>query len=603
MYVRLGFSMAITVEPDILLVDEVLAVGDASFQQRCLEKFADLRTSGRTVVIVSHSPRHRSHDVRQRGVVRPRKPPEGGKRARRRDRLPRVGTRRPARPQHAAEAQSAETDATPGWGIDEVQLLDDAGHPIDILRTGSPVTIRVAVDAPAAAPVALAISIYRTDGVHVAGPIHPFSTSGSGRHVVDYRVARFALAGGAYDVSVALLDQHLQRTHTARHRAARLDVTPGDDGDNRWRGGAGRFVARLSGLGVTGNTGVKSIQERARGRAVATEGRSVARHGATEPGRPGRSSSPSGRWERWPASCSWRRSRRGPWRWPSRAITTDGWRLVSASSHGRRRRGGQWSWPCPATDPIRPRGARAARSGRRSPAPSSSCPGFTTRTADKDPGIYVAHGFAIAREGDVYIDDPVLERGLNTDLFRGSRFPGIWIEPDHPNQVTPQFFHLYSSLLATADDLGGRGGHCSPCTPLARAASSVSSHAPRGARHRRRRRRRCSPRHVDDAGVAGEVPLDGDPRPAASVRRAPRRSPGHRSAMGRRGVRRGCPARNRLPRATRRFPLRPGRGRGRWRSARPQARFDRAAAALGVGLAMTFPYRRPCERLRAANEL
>src|SRR5690606_14791977 len=55
MFVRLGFSVAITVEPDILLVDEVLAVGDESFQQRCLEKFADLRSSGRTVVIVSHS--------------------------------------------------------------------------------------------------------------------------------------------------------------------------------------------------------------------------------------------------------------------------------------------------------------------------------------------------------------------------------------------------------------------------------------------------------------------------------------------------------------------------------------------------------------------
>src|SRR5690606_10470754 len=55
MFVRLGFSVAITVEPDILLVDEVLAVGDESFQQRCMEKFADLRASGRTVVIVSHS--------------------------------------------------------------------------------------------------------------------------------------------------------------------------------------------------------------------------------------------------------------------------------------------------------------------------------------------------------------------------------------------------------------------------------------------------------------------------------------------------------------------------------------------------------------------
>ena len=47
MYVRLGFSVAINVDPDILLVDEVLAVGDDEFQRRCVEKFAELRSAGR----------------------------------------------------------------------------------------------------------------------------------------------------------------------------------------------------------------------------------------------------------------------------------------------------------------------------------------------------------------------------------------------------------------------------------------------------------------------------------------------------------------------------------------------------------------------------
>ncbi|MBO3086699.1 ABC transporter ATP-binding protein [Cellulomonas dongxiuzhuiae] len=55
MYVRLGFSVAINVEPEILLVDEVLAVGDAAFQAKCMEKFGTLNREGRTVVIVSHS--------------------------------------------------------------------------------------------------------------------------------------------------------------------------------------------------------------------------------------------------------------------------------------------------------------------------------------------------------------------------------------------------------------------------------------------------------------------------------------------------------------------------------------------------------------------
>lgn len=55
MYVRLGFSIAIHVNPDILLVDEVLAVGDEAFQIKCNEKFVELQSSGKTVVIVSHS--------------------------------------------------------------------------------------------------------------------------------------------------------------------------------------------------------------------------------------------------------------------------------------------------------------------------------------------------------------------------------------------------------------------------------------------------------------------------------------------------------------------------------------------------------------------
>jgi ABC-type polysaccharide/polyol phosphate transport system ATPase subunit len=54
MYVRLGFSVAINVDPDVLLVDEVLAVGDEQFQRRCNEKFAELRAQDKTIVVVSH---------------------------------------------------------------------------------------------------------------------------------------------------------------------------------------------------------------------------------------------------------------------------------------------------------------------------------------------------------------------------------------------------------------------------------------------------------------------------------------------------------------------------------------------------------------------
>jgi ABC-type polysaccharide/polyol phosphate transport system ATPase subunit len=54
MYVRLGFAIAAHLDPDILLLDEVLAVGDAAFQAKCLERIAELRKHGRTIVFISH---------------------------------------------------------------------------------------------------------------------------------------------------------------------------------------------------------------------------------------------------------------------------------------------------------------------------------------------------------------------------------------------------------------------------------------------------------------------------------------------------------------------------------------------------------------------
>src|SRR5205085_1959752 len=55
MYVRLAFAVAAHLEPEILIVDEVLAVGDAAFQKKCLGKMGDVAGEGRTVIFVSHS--------------------------------------------------------------------------------------------------------------------------------------------------------------------------------------------------------------------------------------------------------------------------------------------------------------------------------------------------------------------------------------------------------------------------------------------------------------------------------------------------------------------------------------------------------------------
>ena len=55
MYVRLAFAVAAHLDPEILVVDEVLAVGDAAFQKKCLGKMKDIGAGGRTVLFVSHN--------------------------------------------------------------------------------------------------------------------------------------------------------------------------------------------------------------------------------------------------------------------------------------------------------------------------------------------------------------------------------------------------------------------------------------------------------------------------------------------------------------------------------------------------------------------
>ena len=55
MYVRLGFSIAINVEPDILVVDEVLSVGDEEFQRKSFHKFRELKKQGKTIILVTHA--------------------------------------------------------------------------------------------------------------------------------------------------------------------------------------------------------------------------------------------------------------------------------------------------------------------------------------------------------------------------------------------------------------------------------------------------------------------------------------------------------------------------------------------------------------------
>jgi hypothetical protein len=88
-------------------------------------------------------------------------------------------------------------------------------------------------------------------------------------------------------------------------------------------------------------------------------------------------------------------------------------------------------------------------------------PGFPYGTGDKDPGLYVIHGIAIARTGSYALTDPALDKARvpSVSLYSpGARFPGVWINDAAAQRIVPQFYHLWPALLASGFRLGGYTG-------------------------------------------------------------------------------------------------------------------------------------------------
>jgi ABC-2 type transport system ATP-binding protein len=230
MYVRLGFSVAINVDPDILLIDEVLAVGDAEFQRKCLEKFDDFRAAGKTIVIVSHA----LESVRnlcdtagwlEHGVLR------------------RLGPASEVIDEYLSESHTERAaDGSHGvrWGtgearVEKIEVLDASGEPVKRVYTGDTVVFRFHYksDTLIFKPV-WGMALYTLDGVWVTGPstrevgLYPDRLEPGAEGWVDLRVERLLLLPGTYDVSASMFNITGAQVYDMRHRAFRFDVEFGD---------------------------------------------------------------------------------------------------------------------------------------------------------------------------------------------------------------------------------------------------------------------------------------------------------------------------------------------------------------------------------------
>jgi len=223
MYVRLGFSVAINVDPEILLIDEVLAVGDEEFQRKCMDKFHEFKEDGRTIVVVSHAMGTMrtlcdqvawlSHGELQR-IGGPNDVVDGYV----------EDAQTSARAQDDEQAYSREVS------IEKAEVFGPSG-PASPATTGQAATIRLhyAAKSPVVDPV-FKIGIHTVEGDYVTGPSSRVAgmdvdrTGTRGR--VDIEVPRLDLLPGGYILSSAVYSADMKKAYH-RPLPVRFDVAAG----------------------------------------------------------------------------------------------------------------------------------------------------------------------------------------------------------------------------------------------------------------------------------------------------------------------------------------------------------------------------------------
>jgi ABC-2 type transport system ATP-binding protein len=225
MYARLGFSVAVAVEPEILLIDEVLAVGDEQFQRRCAEKMAELRSGGRTVVLVSHSlPQIQQmcdHAVwLDKGTVQA------------------CGATEEVVNDYLASVTTAfrlDSRGRQRTGSGEVEIDLELLHepPLEHATTDGPLTLRFHWRTERQmADVAFGFSIRAGDGYQIAGSSDIFEPApddlGPGSGHVDFAMPRLRLLPGSYHIAAAAMDRHSGHIYDHSPNIAAFDVAPSD---------------------------------------------------------------------------------------------------------------------------------------------------------------------------------------------------------------------------------------------------------------------------------------------------------------------------------------------------------------------------------------
>ncbi len=197
MFARLGFAVAVNVDPDILLLDEVLAVGDEVFQRRCGEKVAELRSSGKTVVIVSHGLQELRKMCRTIAWI-----DHGNIKA--------VGPAIDVVNEYlesTRELQRISEDGMVHTGTGVVTTSVQPSPAVMVQDGSAQFEFRIECTERVEEP-RLGFTLRASDGTPVVGHTMPLRTLTRGRHVATYQIARLPLTPGHYEIATWFGDRN-----------------------------------------------------------------------------------------------------------------------------------------------------------------------------------------------------------------------------------------------------------------------------------------------------------------------------------------------------------------------------------------------------------
>ncbi|MBU1274274.1 MAG: ABC transporter ATP-binding protein [Proteobacteria bacterium] len=244
MYVRLGFAVAVNVDPDVLLVDEVLAVGDEAFAHKCETKLNQFKAAGKTIILVSHDLMAVKKFADEVVWLDGGKVAARGEPARVIDAYRQGVARREDEMGRAQAEARAELAAARRWGQGEVEitgvrLLDSQGQAHAVFTSGLPLTIEM--DYEMRQPVddlVFGVAINNSAGVLCYGSNTAIDQAELGpappRGTVGFAVERLDLVPGGYSVDVAA---HASdgRAYDYLTQVASLAVRGGPRDEGIWR--------------------------------------------------------------------------------------------------------------------------------------------------------------------------------------------------------------------------------------------------------------------------------------------------------------------------------------------------------------------------------